>query len=109
MSEISHDHKINIGALSMEDHAEFFAVIAEAFGIHCEKEEVRRGHWKKYPSLENARHIRTKVERIITILERAAEEGRALNDAEKANVREEYMDIIVYDTFGVRTIDGPIA
>jgi hypothetical protein len=95
-------------SLSEQDRRDQVGVMIAAMEIHIRKERVRRGLWKESTAVDQARMMRVKVERIISILERCEREGINLASQPEllANLLEEHCDIINYSCFGHRLLDG---
>lgn len=87
--------------ISDADLVGYFNVILGAFGVHAERERIRRGLWKASPAVDQARMIKIKSDRIMRTLEDPAPTQEQLD-----NAVEELRDIINYSVFAVRKIEG---
>lgn len=100
--------------ITPEDATAYFGVIEAAFHIHLEKEELRRGLWKRYPAKSQVDTMRVKVDRLLRSLETLPSESRqqsglvrsGLRDDMITNMLEELHDIINYAVFAARILRG---
>ena len=89
--------------ISDEDLGEYAAALEDAFKVYVERERIRRGLWKQYSTLDQARTIRFKIDRVISALERGEPEPPMV-----AEINSEFDDIINYSVFGKRLMRGNV-
>jgi len=97
--------------LEPNDVVDYFDCIRDAFQIHVEKERLRNGHWKEYPTEDQNNCIKLKSDRVTRTLERLNAEGHMGPIMEmdlRANATEELHDIINYAVFALRILNGKV-
>jgi hypothetical protein len=97
------------GVLSDEDLNRYFDAVKDALAVYIDRDRIRQGLWKQYGELDQARQIKIKAERVVSLLEKHYEvaEENMPPEIEK-EIQAEFDDIINYAVFGKRCNRGEV-
>lgn len=101
------------GIISAVDSDGYFRAISNAHAIMLNREGIRQGLWKEYPSSAQANQIKVKIDRALHAIGRIpAMPVGSLNQKEldlRDNALEEFYDIINYAVFSIRILNGEVS
>ena len=94
-------------AISAADFDLYWREVGEAFAVHLNREEIRHGLWKEFPAADQARQIKSKVDRVLRALE-LVDQLKISQEEAQDSILEELDDIINYAIFAKRIVKGDI-